>query len=247
MRLRRAGRVSGVLNRTAQVGKGYGMRHSPTAIALVAAICAFFTSPVPAAVIDGIVRVCCQFLRRWSQAMQPMRSMRPASPAGSLLTHGNQQFAAYFDGKSYCIIVARRMHGITTWQLFNTGLTPNDVTDCHDALSFGVDGKGFMHISWGMHAEPLKYAKSVLTVTGSAHISFRETLGTLPGQTTNLKSFAPVTGSGVLTFQIAMICSCSIAAVTREADRNSSAAITRPPANGHRLRPREVAHLGSAL
>lgn len=114
----------------------------------------------------------------------------------SILTHGDQQFAAYFDGRSYHVIVARRRLNDSTWQLFDTGVTPYDVANAHDAISMGIDGDGFLHLSWGMHAQPLKYARTKAPVTGDNNIpafSAEEVLSALPGQTSNLHSFARVT------------------------------------------------------
>jgi hypothetical protein len=111
----------------------------------------------------------------------------------SLVTRGNQQFAAYYDGISHHVIIARRTHGTSSWKVFDTGFIATDVTNSHDAISMGIDGAGYLHLSWGMHGETLKYARSPQAVTGEQPIVFGEVLSALPGQVTNTDSFDHVT------------------------------------------------------
>src|SRR5690606_32528182 len=48
--------------------------------------------------------------------------------------------------------------------------TANDINDGHDVISFGIDGEGYMHLSWGMHGDAFHYARSTNPVTGSEPI-----------------------------------------------------------------------------
>jgi hypothetical protein len=32
-------------------------------------------------------------------------------------------------------------------------LPPNNIADGHDVISLGIDGDGYMHLSWGMHGD----------------------------------------------------------------------------------------------
>jgi hypothetical protein len=97
-----------------------------------------------------------------------------------LTTVGNQQFFAYYGRHSTnpfysfnnTVWVARRPLGSNNWQIFRTGFTADDITDGHDVVCFGIDGDGFMHLSWGMHNAPLNYAVSTNAVTGSLPIGF---------------------------------------------------------------------------
>lgn len=102
-----------------------------------------------------------------------------------LKTVGNQQFLTYYGrhqtDSSYAynntLWIARRTVGAKIWQVFRTSFTPNDITDGHDVVAFGIDGAGYMHLSWGMHDANLHYARSVAPVTGSQPIVIGPDLG----------------------------------------------------------------------
>lgn len=91
----------------------------------------------------------------------------------ALKTVGNQQFAAYYDDNGL-VTVARRALGSTQWSIFNTAYTDNNsnLTDDHNVITFGVDGDGYMHLSWGMHNNNLRYIRSTAPVTGAGSIAF---------------------------------------------------------------------------
>jgi hypothetical protein len=111
-----------------------------------------------------------------------------------LMTVSNQQFFAYYGESptdpSYAyngtVWVARRTVGSNLWEVFQTTFTPNDITDGHDVVAFGIDGAGYMHMSWGMHDQPLNYARSTAPVTGSQPIVFGPNLGTMTGNETSV-------------------------------------------------------------
>jgi hypothetical protein len=105
----------------------------------------------------------------------------------NLMTLGNQQFIAYYGrhqtSTSYAfnntIWIGRRTLGASVWQIFRTNFTPNDITDGHDVVVFGIDGAGYMHMSWGMHnatgtsnTTGFHYTKSTAPVTGTNNIAF---------------------------------------------------------------------------
>jgi hypothetical protein len=98
----------------------------------------------------------------------------------ALLTAGDQQFASFYEpdddpntpGRQGVVVIARRPVNGTTWELFRTKFFSNRINDAHDVISFGIDGAGFMHVSWGMHADAFHYARSLAPVTGSAPIEF---------------------------------------------------------------------------
>jgi len=89
----------------------------------------------------------------------------------SILTVGDQQFVTYYNNYQH-VTVARRSLGSDVWDVYPTPFTAFNIYDGHDVISFGIDGAGTMHISWGMHANPLLYAKSNAPVTGSGDITF---------------------------------------------------------------------------
>lgn len=90
------------------------------------------------------------------------------------------QFAAYYrtvtGSSTRRVTVARRLLGNTNWDIFNytTGFNdPNsNATDSHNTISIGIDGDGFMHMSWGMHNNNLIYRKSTASVLNSNPIAF---------------------------------------------------------------------------
>ncbi len=102
-----------------------------------------------------------------------------------LMTVSNQQFFAYYGqhqtDPSYAyngtIWIARRTVGTNIWQVFRTTFMPDAITDGHDVVCFGIDGGGYMHLSWGMHDQNLHYARSTAPVMGSQPIAFGPDLG----------------------------------------------------------------------
>ncbi len=111
-----------------------------------------------------------------------------------LMTVGNQQFFAYYGqhqtDPSYTyngtIWIARRTVGANVWQIFRTLFKPDDITDGHDVVAFGIDGSNYMHLSWGMHDQNLNYARSTAPVTGTNVIAFGPNLGTMTGNETSV-------------------------------------------------------------
>lgn len=98
----------------------------------------------------------------------------------ALTTVSNQQFIAYYGrhqtNASYAfnntIWIGRRTVGSNTWEVFRTTFMANNITDGHDVVCFGIDGDGYMHLSWGMHGDAFHYAKSLGNVVGIAPIDF---------------------------------------------------------------------------
>lgn len=76
----------------------------------------------------------------------------------SVTTHGNTQYASFYDpdGK---VVLARRELGSTDWDIHNTGFQGN-INDAHNAICIGVDGEGYLHLSWDHHGHPLNYRRS---------------------------------------------------------------------------------------
>jgi hypothetical protein len=109
--------------------------------------------------------------------------------AQELLTVSNQQFFVYYGQHqtdpnypyNSTVWVARRSLGTNIWQVFRTTFVPDDITDGHDDAVFGIDGNGYMHLCWGMHAQPFHYARSTTPVTGNQPIAFGPDLGTMTG------------------------------------------------------------------
>jgi BNR repeat-containing family member len=98
----------------------------------------------------------------------------------ALVTVSNKQVIAYYGrhqtDSAYAfnnrIWVARRTVGSNLWEVFRTSFQPNNIADGHDVVCFGIDGDGFMHMSWGMHGDAFHYARSVTNVVGNEPIAF---------------------------------------------------------------------------
>jgi hypothetical protein len=97
----------------------------------------------------------------------------------SLKTIGNQQFVTWYGRHQFAaaapfnntLWIGRRTLGTSTWEVFrHPTFTANDINDGHDVISYGIDGDGFMHLSWGMHGDDFHYSRSTTPVTGSGPI-----------------------------------------------------------------------------
>jgi BNR repeat-containing family member len=112
----------------------------------------------------------------------------------SLATVGNQQFATYYNDARR-VSIARRQLGSTNWDVFDTLFTdPNsNALDRHDVISFAIDGDGYLHMSWGMHADNLLYTKSSAPVTGGGSIQM------IGGSTGNSAALNAMTGTAETT------------------------------------------------
>ena len=90
----------------------------------------------------------------------------------SVVSHNDIQYAAYYDSSSH-VVVAKRTHGSTNWEIKKTGLTGN-IRDAHNSISIMTDGDGYLHISWDHHNNPLHYAKSI--APGSLDFGMQESM-----------------------------------------------------------------------
>lgn len=98
----------------------------------------------------------------------------------ALHTENGQQFIAYYyrhatsagNVNNNRIVIARRNINTNVWEMFFTTFTANAITDGHDVAAFGIDGNGFMHLSWGMHGDAFHYAKTTTSVFGTNAIVF---------------------------------------------------------------------------
>jgi hypothetical protein len=77
----------------------------------------------------------------------------------SLVTHGDTQYIAFYDKDGWVVLGKRKLGG-TAWELRRSQYQGN-VRDAHNSISLMVDGAGFLHLSWDLHNQPLRYARSV--------------------------------------------------------------------------------------
>lgn len=77
----------------------------------------------------------------------------------SVVSHGDQQYTAYYDDSARVVLAKRRI-GTDRWEQRTTSFT-NNVSDAHNAIVLGVDGRGVLHVAWAEHARALHYARGV--------------------------------------------------------------------------------------
>lgn len=77
----------------------------------------------------------------------------------SIATHGDTQYISYYDGDGY-VTLGKRKLGTDDWTLHRTQYK-GKVADGHNVVSIGVDGDGYLHVSFDHHGNPLHYAKSI--------------------------------------------------------------------------------------
>ncbi len=82
----------------------------------------------------------------------------------ALLTHGNQQFAAYYDAHRR-MSVAQRTVGRDSWKI--TKLDSRVEWDSHNFVTMAVDRDGCLHLSGNMHVNPLVYFRSTKPLDAS--------------------------------------------------------------------------------
>jgi len=77
----------------------------------------------------------------------------------SLTSYKDQQYVAFYDSTGR-LVLGRREHNSTTWQLKQTQYT-GDTRDAHRSISIIIDGDGFLHCCFDQHAGPLRYARGI--------------------------------------------------------------------------------------
>lgn len=77
----------------------------------------------------------------------------------SVATHGDYQYTAYYDPDGY-LTLAKRKLGTDDWQIQRSQYKGN-VNDAHNVISIGIDGNGYLHVSFDHHGYPLRYCIGV--------------------------------------------------------------------------------------
>ncbi len=76
----------------------------------------------------------------------------------SVITHGDTQFVAFYDGVGN-VVLGKRNLGSSTWETRTTQYK-GQAKDAHNSISLGVDGQGVLHMVWDLHNQKLRYVKS---------------------------------------------------------------------------------------
>jgi len=77
----------------------------------------------------------------------------------ALVTHRDTQYIAFYDSTSHVVLAKRQLED-STWQIRQTRYRGN-TADAHNSISIMVDGKGYLHMAWDHHGDPLRYCRSV--------------------------------------------------------------------------------------
>lgn len=80
----------------------------------------------------------------------------------SLVTFKDTQIAAYYDEQRR-VVLARRKLNSQDWKIFVTPYK-GAAQDAHNVISLGIDGSGFLHMSWDLHNQNLRYARSTKAI-----------------------------------------------------------------------------------
>lgn len=82
----------------------------------------------------------------------------PSYRQNSITSKDGFQFIAFVDSQER-VVLGKRALGTDAWTLSITQYTV-DGTDAHNGVTIGIDGDGYLHISWNQHNDPLNYARS---------------------------------------------------------------------------------------
>jgi beta-glucanase (GH16 family) len=85
----------------------------------------------------------------------------------SVVTHKREQYTAYYDSLGY-VVLAKRKLPAGPWQVQQTKYK-GKVQDAHNVISLMVDGRGYLHLSFDHHGNPLRYCRS--TKPGSLELT----------------------------------------------------------------------------
>ena len=83
----------------------------------------------------------------------------PIFRCSSIVSDQKYQFVGFYDEKCQ-MVIAKRSLDSEVWEYSNTGKTGN-CEDAHNSISLGMDGNGYLHISYNQHSNTLNYLKGV--------------------------------------------------------------------------------------
>lgn len=78
----------------------------------------------------------------------------------SICSDNTFQVAAYYDGEGY-ITFARRLLTSKKWEIIKSNIQC-DCKDAHNGISIAIDGDGYYHIAYDLHASRMTYRRSIL-------------------------------------------------------------------------------------
>lgn len=77
----------------------------------------------------------------------------------SIVSNDTVQYVSYYDPAGY-VVIGKRGIGSDQWTTQRSRYKGN-VEDGHNVISIGLDGDGYLHVSFDHHGNPLRYCRSV--------------------------------------------------------------------------------------
>lgn len=77
----------------------------------------------------------------------------------SIASDDNFQIAAYYDCDGFITFAKRNVYS-DSWEIVRSNIQ-QDCTDAHKSISIALDGDGYIHVAYGMHASQMTYRRSV--------------------------------------------------------------------------------------
>ena len=77
----------------------------------------------------------------------------------SVISHGKNQYISFYAEDGH-VVLGKRKTGDKKWTLHKTQYQGN-ISDAHNVISIGVDGDGYIHVSFDHHGNQLRYTRSV--------------------------------------------------------------------------------------
>ena len=119
-------------------------------------------------------------------SVTPIDKVWAGQPTGfSLLTHGNRQYIAYYNGDRRMVVGQRNLSeekfSLTVIPATNRETAGGTSTvlgwDSHNSVTIAIDKQGYLHLSGNMHVNPLTYFRSTKPNDISTLVQVMEMVG----------------------------------------------------------------------
>lgn len=96
----------------------------------------------------------------WASDAVNVMPFRRSSIVTALRGDDDVQTLAYYDPQGNLVLARKESGTGAGWTTLTTQYTGN-IADAHASISIAVDGHGYLHVAWGMHANTMQYARSL--------------------------------------------------------------------------------------
>ncbi|MFT3844198.1 MAG: BNR repeat-containing protein [Lacibacter sp.] len=114
----------------------------------------------------------------------------------SLVTFKDTQFIAFYNEQRY-VVLGKRKTGSSKWIIKQTPYKGNTL-DAHNVISIMVDGKGYLHMAWDHHNNPLNYCMGISP--GSLDLTGKMSMTGLHEQRVTYPEFYKLANGNLLFF-----------------------------------------------